>query len=230
MIKFEIVSKSYKEGIREHVIFKNINIQIKDGESIAIVGPSGAGKSTMLNLIAGLTDADSGKIYIDDIDIQSIKSSKRPKIRLERFGFIFQHYNLISSLNGIDNILVPALAKSKKPDMDYIMELVREFGVEACIYKYPEDLSGGERQRIAIVRALVNKPQIILSDEATGNLDCDNSIKVMEMLDKCRKEYGKILIYVTHDEKLCCYSDRIIRLKKDGGINEEGNEPEKGCK
>lgn len=224
MIKFEKVTKIYKEGFREHIIFRNMNIELNDTESIAVVGPSGTGKSTFLNLIAGLTDLDSGKIFIDDIDIQSIKKSKRAEMRLGKYGFIFQHFNLVSSLNGIDNILVPALAKSKKPDMDYIMGLVKEFETESFMYKYPSQLSGGEQQRIAIARALVNKPRIILADEATGNLDADNSKKVMDMLYKCHRDYGNIFIFVTHDEELCKYADRIVRIKKGGVISEERQE------
>ncbi|MBD5135398.1 MAG: ABC transporter ATP-binding protein [Lachnospiraceae bacterium] len=224
MIKFEKVTKIYREGFREHIIFQNMSIELNDAESVAVVGPSGTGKSTFLNLIAGLTDWDSGKIFIDDIDIQEMKNSKKAKMRLGKYGFIFQHYNLVSSLNGIDNILVPALAKSKKPDMDYIMGIVKEFETESLMYKYPRQLSGGEQQRIAIVRALVNRPQIILADEATGNLDADNSKKVMDMLSKCHKEYGNIFIFVTHDEELCKYADRIVRIKKGGVISDERQE------
>lgn len=221
MIKIENVSKLFIEGGRERIIFKNINLEVHDGESVAVVGPSGTGKSTLLNIIAGLVDSDEGHVYIDDVDIQGLKKNKRLKLRLNKFGFIFQQFNLISSVTCLDNILIPALAKSKKPDMDYIMSLVKELEIEACIKKYPPYMSGGEQQRAAIARALVNKPQIILSDEATGNLDAQNSENVMNMLDMCRKEYGQILIFVTHDESLCKYADRIIRVRRDGGIDEE---------
>lgn len=221
MIEIKNISKAFIDGGREHVIFKNINLNISDGESIAIVGPSGTGKSTLLNMTAGLVDADEGNIYVDGKDIQDMKSKEKLKLRLERFGFIFQHFNLISSINCMDNILVPALAKTKKPDMDYIKSLVSELSIEACMYKYPMQLSGGEQQRVAIARALVNKPGIILSDEATGNLDVENSENVMNILDKCRKEYGQILMYVTHDEALCNYADRVIRVGRGGTISEE---------
>lgn len=221
MIKIENISKSYIEGGRERVIFKNINIIINDGESIAIVGPSGTGKSTLLNLIAGLVDGDTGNIYVDDINIANLKKRDKLKLRIDKYGFIFQHFNLISSITCLDNILVPALAKTKKPDMDYIMSLVKKLEIESCVNKYPLYMSGGEQQRTAIARALVNKPQIILSDEATGNLDAENSENVMKLLDECRKEHGQIMIYVTHDESLCKYADRVIRVKRDGGISEE---------
>ena len=174
MIIVKEVSKSYHNGTEDVLVLRNVNLEIPDGKKIAIVGPSGSGKSTLLNIISGIETADSGSVLFDDVNLQQMSEKESTKMRLEKFGFIFQTFNLIKSLTVYDNIILPSVAKNKKYDKEYVNELIDLLKISHRKTFYPQQLSTGEQQRVAIARALVNHPQIIFADEPTGNLDYEN--------------------------------------------------------
>lgn len=221
MICIERIYKNYKNGDDNIQLYEDFSLKIKDGEIIALVGPSGCGKSTLLNIISGIDKPDSGRILFEDKSIFDLKDKEISNLRLQKFGFIFQDFNLLSTLCVLDNILVPLLASKKKYEMEEVMDLCRKLGLDERLYHYPHQLSGGEKQRVAIARALINRPKVIFSDEATGNLDKKNSTVVMDMLVNCCKQFGASLIYVTHDMELTHYADRVINIDK--GDNYEEN-------
>lgn len=212
IIKGNNISKSYKSGDEQLEIYNNYDIEVKSGEIIALIGPSGCGKSTLLNILSGIDRPDSGSVLFNDKNIFDMSDKEISRVRLNNFGFIFQDYQLLSTLSVIDNILIPVLAAKKQYDIEDIIQLCDNLGLKDRIYHYPHQLSGGEKQRVAIARALVNKPSVIFSDEATGNLDHTNSILVMNMLVECCKTYGSSLIYVTHDYELTHYADRVLHI------------------
>lgn len=214
MIYVEGIYKKYKNGDDDIQLYEDFSLKLKEGEIIALVGPSGCGKSTLLNMISGIEKPDSGRIMFENKSIFELKDKEISRLRLQNFGFIFQDFNLLSTLCVLDNILIPLLASKKQYEMDDVMELCKKLGINERLHHYPYQLSGGEKQRVAIARAIVSRPKVIFSDEATGNLDKKNSIVVMDMLVNCCKQYGASLIYVTHDMELTHYADRVINIDK----------------
>ncbi len=218
LLKAENISKSFYLGDNEIKVLDNIDFSVDEGEKVAVLGPSGTGKSTLLNVLSGLTKCDSGKLFFEGKEMSAMKASKLTDLRLNSFGFIFQAYHLISTLTVSDNILVPVLAKKQKPDMERIKDICEILNLSHRMNHLPHQLSGGEMQRVAIARAIVGTPRIIFSDEATGNLDEENSRSVMELLNRCCEEYGIALVYVTHDESLTRYADSVRRFTSDKKI------------
>lgn len=214
MIIVKEVSKSYHNGTEDVLVLKNVNLEIPDGKKIAIVGPSGSGKSTLLNIISGIETADSGSVLFDDVNLQQMSEKESTKMRLEKFGFIFQTFNLIKSLTVYDNIILPSVAKNKKYDKEYVNELIDLLKISHRKTFYPQQLSTGEQQRVAIARALVNHPQIIFADEPTGNLDYENSKTVMKILCDCCDRYHSTLLYVTHDHEIAQMADYKLEVDK----------------
>ncbi len=195
-----------------------INLIINSGDFIAIMGPSGSGKSTLMNMVGCLDTPTMGDIYLEDDNIAELEESDLAQIRGKKIGFIFQQFNLINSLNALENV---ALAMSfqgvkEKERIRRAKELLETVGLKDRIYHLPTELSGGEQQRVAIARALANNPDIILADEPTGNLDTKSGIKVMEFLKRLNKE-GKTIIIVTHDEEIAKYAKKVVRVR-DGRI------------
>jgi putative ABC transport system ATP-binding protein len=213
--------KIYKSGKIEYPALRGINMKIRKGEFIAIVGPSGSGKSTLLNLLGALDRPTKGKVIIDGIDISKLKSNELAELRNKKLGFIFQTFNLIPYMSALDNVEVPMIAsgippKERKERARKLLELV---GLKGFEKNRPSELSGGQQQKVAIARALVNNPQIILADEPTGNLDSKSANEIIEILHDLNKR-GVTIILVTHNLNLIKYCHRVFWLK-DGLIEKE---------
>ncbi len=219
IIKIEDAWKIYKLGEVEVPAVRGINVDIKKGEFVSIIGKSGSGKSTTLNMIGCLDIPTKGNIYLDRKNIAHLDEATLAKIRGKKIGFIFQTFNLIPSLNTIENVTMPMIFQ------DYTVEqrerrakrLLESVGLGHRLTHKPSELSGGERQRVAIARSLANDPEVILADEPTGNLDTKTGEQILALLSKLHKEKGKTLIIVTHDLYVAKRADRIIKLK-DGQV------------
>ncbi|MEM5771307.1 MAG: ABC transporter ATP-binding protein [Candidatus Aenigmatarchaeota archaeon] len=222
IVELENVKKIYKLGNVDVYAIKGISLKIYDGEFLAIVGKSGSGKSTCLNLIGCLDKPTSGRIKVLGKDISQFSENEIAKIRGKTIGFVFQMFNLIPTLNTIENIMLPMIFQGVKKEerMKKVKEIIKLVGLENRMLHKPNELSGGERQRVAIARALVNEPKIILADEPTGNLDSKSGKVIIDLLIKINKERGTTLVVVTHDIELASLAERIIKLE-DGRIVEE---------
>lgn len=213
IIEVKSLYKSYMEDeVAKVQVLKGVNINIKQGEFVAILGPSGSGKSTFLNMIGGMDLPDKGQIIIDTMDITKLNDNNLSDFRLHKIGFIFQFFNLIPMLTAKENISLPSEVKNKKKDIEYINMLIAKLGLKDRENHYPAQLSGGEQQRVAIARALVNKPRIILADEPTGNLDSKNSKAVIKLLKEISEEMKLTIILITHDKEIGSYADRILNM------------------
>jgi len=221
ILRTENLSKTYGEGDIRVEALKNASFSIVKGEFISIVGPSGSGKSTLLNLIGALDNPTSGRVFLENRDIFSMKEEELAVFRRHSIGFVFQAYNLIPELNVEENMVLPLLLDYKKPDRDYIDELLNILGLAERRYHLPSQLSGGQQQRAAIGRALASKPAIILADEPTGNLDSRNSREVIDLMKLSVEKYRQTLIMITHNENYASHADRIFGVE-DGIVNELG--------
>lgn len=220
LIEVKNLNKIYGSGEAEVKALKNINLNIEQGEFVAIVGQSGSGKSTLLHLIGGVDIPSSGEVIIDGKNIYKLKEKELSILRRRKLGFIFQFFNLIPVLTAQENIEMPVLLDNEKIDKKYMNELLRILGLEERKNHYPSQLSGGQQQRVSIGRALANKPSIILADEPTGNLDSKNSKEVLELLKYCAKKYNQTLILITHDINIAKSADRVITIE-DGEITSD---------
>ena len=220
LIEVKNLNKIYGSGEAEVKALKNINLNIEQGEFVAIVGQSGSGKSTLLHLIGGGDISSSGEVIIDGKNIYKLKEKELSILRRRKLGFIFQFFNLIPVLTAQENIEMPVLLDNEKIDKKYMNELLRILGLEERKNNYPSQLSGGQQQRVSIGRALANKPSIILEDEPTGNLDSKNSKEVLELLKYCAKKYNQTLILITHDINIAKSADRVITIE-DGEITSD---------
>jgi len=221
-IKTVDLTKSYNVGSSEVVAVNKVNLEINEPSFIAVIGPSGSGKSTLLNLIALNDRPTSGKIYLDDVDVSEISENYRRKIRRERLGFIFQAFNLLPTLNALENVEVP-LAFAGKTESEQHKEalvLLKMVGLEKRISHRPRQLSMGEMQRVAIARALVARPEIVIADEPTGELDSETGKEIVDLLVRINREMKTTLIVATHDEKVVKEADRIYRIH-DGRLSIE---------
>ncbi len=221
LIEVKNLNKIYGSGETEVKALKNINLNIEQGEFVAIVGQSGSGKSTLLHLIGGVDIPSSGEVIIDGKNIYKLKEKELSILRRRKLGFIFQFFNLIPVLTAQENIEMPVLLDNEKIDKKYMNELLRILGLEERKNNYPSQLSGGQQQRVSIGRALANKPSIILADEPTGNLDSKNSKEVLELLKYCAKKYNQTLILITHDINIAKSADRVITIEDGEIISDE---------
>jgi len=221
IIKLRNVCRNFKVGDSEVHALKNLALEVYEGEFVSIMGPSGSGKSTAVNMVGCLDLPTCGDIYLDGRNIATLAESDLAQIRGRKIGFIFQKFNLVSTLTALENVALPMLfqevsliERQKKAE-----ELLKLVGLDDRKHHKPSELSGGQQQRVAIARSLANNPQVILADEPTGNLDSKTGIKILEFLDKLHRE-GKTIIMVTHDAELAEYADRILYLR-DGAITDE---------
>lgn len=218
ILELQNVRKIYGEQESQVKALQNVNMQVEEGEFVAIVGTSGSGKSTLLNLIGGLDNPTQGKIFIKNREIGSLSRKELTIFRRRNIGFVFQNYSLMPVLNVYDNVALPiTFDRGKHINHKFIEELLRELGIWEKRKKYPNELSGGQQQRVAIARALVNKPAILLCDEPTGNLDFATTIEVMGLLKSSCRKYKQTILMVTHNEAIAQTCDRVIHIE-DGQI------------
>ncbi len=196
-------------------VLKGITLDVKKGEIVSVVGPSGAGKTTMLQIIGTLMKPDSGEIHINNEDITQLKAKKLAQFRNRNIGFVFQFHNLLPEFTALENICIPAFIagqKSKKEIIEDARKLMQFLNLEQRAEHKPGEMSGGEQQRVAVARALINKPAIVLADEPSGNLDTENKQALHKLFFSLRNEYQQTFVIVTHNDDLAQMSDRIIRL------------------
>lgn len=210
------LSKAYQEGDRTRVVLHGASLCFQRGEFVAIFGKSGSGKTTLLNLISGIDRVDSGSIWLEGLNLTSLDDRAWTLFRRRKIGFIFQFFNLIPTLNVWENVVLPLelnglLSRENISRAESLLSLV---GLLDRRNTFPDHLSGGEQQRIAIARALVHDPQIVLADEPTGNLDEETGRHVMELLDQLTREAGKNLVLVTHSAEAAAYADRVLYLRE----------------
>lgn len=219
IIKLENVWKIYKLGEVDVYALRGLNFAIREGEFVAIIGPSGAGKSTTLNMIGCLDLPTKGKVYLSGKDVSKLSEDELAKIRGRKIGFVFQTFNLISSLSALENVMVPMIFQNveRSRAIERAKHLLSIVGLEKRMHHKPFQLSGGERQRVAIARALANDPEIILADEPTGNLDSKTSEEIIDMFIKLHDDFGKTLVIITHELDIAKKAKRIERLQ-DGQI------------
>jgi len=207
------VTKIYSQGESPVVALDHVHVMISKGEYLAVTGKSGCGKSTLINIIGGLDSPDQGRVMIDGEDISTMDDRRLTLYRRDRVGIIFQFFNLLPILNLEENIALPHLLREgSNPPADKIENLLHEMNLHTRRHHYPHELSGGEMQRVAICRALINDPEIILADEPTGNLDSASGKQVLEILRRLRDEHGKTVILVTHSQEGAAMADRVVRM------------------
>lgn len=200
-------------------VLRGVNISISRGEIVSIVGPSGSGKSTLLHILGTLDKADTGKVIMNEVELTALKGNKLAKFRNIHIGFVFQFHHLLPEFSAVENVCIPGwLAGRKKSEVKKeALELLSMLGLSERINNKPSELSGGEQQRVAVARALINKPDIILADEPTGNLDSANARELHQLFFDLRKQFNQTFLIVTHNEELAKSSDRILTMK-DGQI------------
>jgi putative ABC transport system ATP-binding protein len=214
------VKKSFILGEMEVPILRDVNLQVREGEFLAIMGPSGSGKSTLMNLIGFLDRPTEGKIIIKGLDINTLSDNEVAKLRGLEIGFVFQTFNLIPRLTALENVELPTYANVREgvdPNAK-AKELLKMVGLEDRMNHKPGELSGGQSQRVAIARALINDPAILLADEPTGNLDSKTGCEILTMFTKLN-EAGRTIVMITHDSEIAKYADRVV-LVKDGIIQD----------
>lgn len=219
----EAVRKIYRSGAGEVRALDGVDLQIREGEYVAIMGPSGSGKSTMMNLLGCLDTPTEGRYLLDDSDVRALDDDRLSEIRNRKIGFVFQSFNLLPRLDALENVALPLLyaGVGKAARLQRAADALRQVGLADRAAHRPDEMSGGQRQRVAVARALVTRPSIILADEPTGNLDTATSEEVMKLFDAIHRK-GNTIILVTHEEDVARHACRIIRLR-DGKIESDEN-------
>ena len=217
ILKIENLSKIYRKGDAKAIALNDISFEVEEGEFLAVIGPSGSGKSTLLHTIAGLEKPTSGKVYFYDKNMYELNKKDLAILRRQKIGIIYQFYNLIPTLNVEENILLPIELDRKKVDKDKLEDIIKFLNLENRKKHLPNELSGGQQQKVAIGRALMIEPTIILADEPTGNLDSKSSHEIIQSLKRANKEYNQTIIMITHNMEIAKEADRIIKIE-DGRI------------
>ncbi len=219
MVRMEHVKKYYSSGENIVRALDGVSFSVEKGTFTAVTGPSGSGKSTLLHLMGGLDSPTSGEVVIGGKSISRMSSEELTVFRRRHIGFVFQNYNLIPVFNVIENILFPLRLDKREPDEKYIDAVLRFLGIRGKIHALPGQLSGGQQQRVAIARALAAKPDIILADEPTGNLDSANSAEVIQLLSMGCRKTGQTIVMITHNEKIASLADAAVSIQ-DGRIQD----------
>ncbi|MFF9509498.1 ABC transporter ATP-binding protein [Streptomyces sp. NPDC014724] len=218
------VVKAYGAGETRVVALDHVDVDIARGQFTAIMGPSGSGKSTLMHCLAGLDTVTSGQIFLDETEITGLKDKKLTQLRRDRIGFIFQAFNLLPTLDALENITLPMDIAGRKPDAAWLRQVVETVGLAERLKHRPTELSGGQQQRVAVARALAARPEIIFGDEPTGNLDSRAGAEVLSFLRRSVDELGQTIVMVTHDPVAASYADRVLYLA-DGRIVDEMHSP-----
>ena len=217
ILRTENLCKYYGSGSNTVKAVDSASIEIRKGEFVSIIGKSGSGKSTLLHMLGGLDYPTSGRVYLGDMDIFSMKEDDLAVIRRRKIGFIFQSFNLVSSLNIWENVVLPLGLDGRKADRKWVMDVLKTLGIADKINNLPETLSGGQQQRAAIARAVISRPDVILADEPTGNLDSKSSDEVVALLRLSADRYGQTVVMITHDEDAAEIADRTMVIE-DGQV------------
>ncbi|MDD5560736.1 MAG: ABC transporter ATP-binding protein [Candidatus Omnitrophica bacterium] len=212
-IKLEKITKIYQTPYKELKVLENLGLEIKDKDMLTIFGKSGAGKSTLLSIIGGMDTPTSGRVIVDGVDLSNLKPDELADFRKKRIGYIFQSFNLLGNLKAVDNITLPVILDTDKDKkINRIMELAQEIGIKDRLGHLPGELSLGEQQRVAILRGIINSPEIILADEPTAHLDNENSLKIIEIFKKLNKEQGANVVLVTDHEGVASRFEKRFNL------------------
>jgi len=218
MIETKNLTKIYKRGGSEVIGVKDINLRIEDGEFVSVIGPSGSGKSTLLHLLGGLDKPTYGEVLIDGENIEDLDEEDLCRLRRDKIGFVFQDFNLIPTINAIENVVISRIPTGVPPEMvERGVNLLSYFRMEDRIDHLPMQLSGGQQQRVAIARALINTPHIVLADEPTGELDSKSGDEIVHLMRKMNEMEGVTFVIVTHDLNVSNKTDRVIQIH-DGEI------------
>ena len=223
MIEADHLGKTYRVGKLQVPALVDVSFAVQPGEFVAIVGPSGSGKSTLFYILGGLTQATTGHVRIDGVDFASLNDAERTRMRKTKIGFVFQKFNLLPTLSARANIEIAhdIAARGERLDRERLATLTEMLGIAGRLDHRPSELSGGEQQRVAILRALVTKPAIILADEPTGNLDTKNSDAVLAMLRHSNKTFGQTVLMITHNPEAAAFADRTLHMR-DGAMVQAG--------
>lgn len=215
MIKVTNIHKSFDTL----EVLKGVNLEVSKGEIVSIVGPSGAGKTTLLQIIGTIDKADSGNIFVDNVNVRSLNEKQLAAFRNRHIGFVFQLHQLLPEFTALENVMIPALigGKDKRKTRAYAEELLNYLQLSDRLEHKPSELSGGEKQRVAVARALINRPSLILADEPSGSLDSKNKEDLHKLLFSLRNKFGLTEVIVTHDKELAALTDRVIEMR-DGRI------------
>ncbi len=225
LLRLEQLSKSYREGESRRSIFAGLDLSLAAGEKVALLGRSGSGKSTLLNLISGIDQPDSGEVCIDGVRLNRLSEHDRTLFRRRHIGFVFQFFNLIPTLTVLENLLLPLELQGRLDPgaTEQARQLLGEVGLLERAGSFPDRLSGGEQQRIAIARALIHRPKLLLADEPTGNLDADTGRRVLDLLEGMLAQVGGTLLLVTHSAEVARRADRVLTIR-DGRLLEGADE------
>jgi putative ABC transport system ATP-binding protein len=213
LVVLDGLEKRYREGETEHVVLDGASAVVHEGEFVALLGPSGSGKSTLLNLVGGLDAPDAGEVMIGGVAIHRLSERARTLFRREHIGFVFQFFNLIPTLTAAENVLFPLELAGRPAQPERAREMLGRVGLAARGDSFPDRLSGGEQQRVAVARALVHEPLLVLADEPTGNLDTATGDDVLALLESLTRAAGRTLIVVTHSERVVERADRVLVLR-----------------
>lgn len=219
ILRSQDLCKYYGTGENQVKAVDHASISIHQGEFAAIVGKSGSGKSTLLHMLGGLDTPTSGTVWMKGKDIFSLKEDALAVFRRRKIGFIFQTFNLVSSINVWENIVLPIGLDGRQPEETFVRDIIQTLGIEDKLQNLPNTLSGGQQQRVAIARALASKPDIIFADEPTGNLDSKTSDEVIGLLKLSVEKYGQTLVMITHDDEIAQIADRVLVIE-DGKVAE----------
>ncbi|HJC51582.1 MAG TPA: ABC transporter ATP-binding protein [Candidatus Anaerostipes avistercoris] len=219
ILRSQDLCKYYGTGENQVKAVDHASISIHQGEFAAIVGKSGSGKSTLLHMLGGLDTPTSGTVWMKGKDIFSLKEDALAVFRRRKIGFIFQTFNLVSSINVWENIVLPIGLDGRQPEENFVRDIIQTLGIEDKLQNLPNTLSGGQQQRVAIARALASKPDIIFADEPTGNLDSKTSDEVIGLLKLSVEKYGQTLVMITHDDEIAQIADRVLVIE-DGKVAE----------
>ena len=218
------IVKSYGSGDTEVRALDHVSVDLARGELTAIMGPSGSGKSTLMHCLAGLDSVTSGSVAIGGVELAGLSDKKLTALRRDRIGFVFQSFNLVPTLTGLENITLPIAIAGRSPDEQWLQTVIDTLGIRDRLHHRPSELSGGQQQRVAVGRALAARPEIIFGDEPTGNLDSRASEEVLAMLRGAVDDLGQTVVIVTHDPHAASFADRVLFLA-DGRIVDEMRSP-----
>jgi putative ABC transport system ATP-binding protein len=221
ILHIDNLTKTYQSAGNTLTVLEKVSFSLPAGATASIVGPSGSGKTTLLGLCAGLDQASSGSVVLNNIRLDALSEDERAQVRNQYVGFIFQNFQLLPTLTALENVMVPLELRGEKNIRSQALDLLDKVGLSLRPHHYPSQLSGGEQQRVSLARAFSNKPRILFADEPTGNLDAETSEKVVRLIFDLNHEAGTTLVLVTHDLELAAKTQRILRIKGGALVSDE---------